>query len=311
MKKSIKLLFILFIFPCVFVNAFTINHIQGNSAFFSSITSQQVQNAKNKLHIAYGHTSHGSQLTTGMNGLNDFINGGGLGMSRPTDFFDWNHGGTGGDLDLHDYAMGGDVGYYPQWYNNTVNYLNNSANSNCNVIIWSWCGQVSGKFASGTISNEYLLPMASLETNYPAVTFVYMTGHLDHWSDDDLKAGNQMIRDFCTANDKILYDFADIESYDPEGNYYEFANDNCDYYTAADGSLIGNWAVHYQTTHVENVDWYDCYSAHSEPLNANQKAYGAWALWTRIAVIPEPFYLSFVIYYFLFINRKFNRRMPG
>jgi len=130
MKKSIKQLFILLIFPCVFVHALTINHIQGNSAFFSSISSQQVQNAKNKLHIAYGHTSHGSQLTTGMNGLNDFINGGGLGMSRPTDFFDWNHGGTGGALDLHDYAMGGDCGYYPQWYNNTVNYLNNSANSN-------------------------------------------------------------------------------------------------------------------------------------------------------------------------------------
>ena len=30
-------------------------------------------------------------------------------------------------------------------------------------------------------------------------------------------------------------------------------------------------------------DWYDCDSAHSEPLNANRKAYAAWALWTEIA----------------------------
>jgi len=279
--------FLLLFFSTAFSQALTINHIQGNSTFFAGISSQAVQNAKNILHIAYGHTSHGSQLTTGMNGLVGFINGGGLGMSCPTDFFDWNHGGTGGDLDLHDYAMGGDVGYYPQWVNNTTSYLDNPANSNCNVIIWSWCGQVSGKYANGTLSNEYLLPMASLETNYPDVTFVYMTGHLDHWSDDDLKAGNQIIRDFCTANDKVLYDFADIESYDPNGAYYEFANDNCDYYSAG-GAWLGNWATNWQGTHTENVDWYNCSSAHSEPLNANQKAYGAWALWTSIALIPEP-----------------------
>jgi hypothetical protein len=31
------------------------------------------------------------------------------------------------------------------------------------------------------------------------------------------------------------------------------------------------------------VDWYDCSSAHSEPLNANMKAYAAWWLWARLA----------------------------
>jgi len=233
---------------CLFVQAFTINHIQGNHGFFASISSQQVQNAKNNLHIAYGHTSHGSQLTTGMTGLNDFINGGGLGISRPVDFFDWNNGGAGGDLDLHDQAMGGDVGYFPQWLNNTISYLDDPANSNCNVIIWSWCGQVDDKYRAGTISNDYLLPMAGLETNYPNVTFVYMTGHLDHSHDADLKAGNQIIRDFCSANNKVLFDFADIESYDPDGTFYEFANDSCDYYESVGGALLGNWAQNWQGT---------------------------------------------------------------
>jgi len=284
----INRLLIFSFFLTVFSHALTINHVQGNSTFFAGISSQAVQNAKNKLHIAYGHTSHGSQLTTGMTGLNDFINGGGLGMLRPTDFFDWNHGGIGGELDLHDSAMGGDVGYYPQWVNNTISYLDNSANSNCNVIIWSWCGQINDKYLNGTLSNEYLLPMAALETNYPNVTFVYMTGHLEHWADASLKAANRLVRDFCTANNKVLYDFADIESYDPDGIYYEFANDSCDYYPGVSGAIIGNWAINWQTTHVENVEWYDCYSAHSEPLNANQKAYGAWALWTGIAAVPEP-----------------------
>ncbi len=308
MKNLFNRLFLFFSFSCLFGNALTINHIQGNPDFFAAITSQQIQNAKNKLHIAYGHTSHGSQLTTGMNGLVGFINGGGLGMSRPADFFAWNNGGSGGALDLHDYAMGGDCGYYPQWVNNTTSYLNNPANSNCNVIIWSWCGQISGKYAAGTLSNEYLLPMAVLETNYPNVTFVYMTGHLDHWSDADLKAANQLVRDFCSANNKVLYDFADIESYDPDGSFYEFANDNCDYYASVGGALLGNWAQAWQDSYVTNVDWYICSSAHSEPLNANQKAYGAWALWTGIAAIPEPGAFGAVISYLLLvlgICRKF------
>ncbi len=307
MKKIIFCFMGICFCSCMFVQALTINHIQGNPGFFASISSQQVQNAKDNLHIAYGHTSHGSQLTTGMNGLNDFINGGGLGISRPTDFYDWNNGGAGGDLDLHDYAMGGDVGYFPQWLNNTISYLDDPANSDCNVIIWSWCGQVDDKYRAGTISNDYLLPMAGLETNYPEVTFVYMTGHLDHSHDADLKAGNQIIRDFCSVNNKVLFDFADIESYDPDGSFYEFANDSCDYYESVGGALLGNWAQNWQGSHVTNVDWYVCYSAHSEALNANQKAYGAWALWTGIAAIPEP--CLFIIYsltFIIFYRRKFK-----
>jgi len=31
------------------------------------------------------------------------------------------------------------------------------------------------------------------------------------------------------------------------------------------------------------VDWYSCGAAHSQPLNANQKAYAAWSLWCKLA----------------------------
>lgn len=294
---------ILFLICC---NAYciVINHTQGNPTFFATLTETEVQHAKNTLHIAYGHTSHGSQLTTGMTGLNTFINNGGLGLTRPTDFFAWNNGGSSGALDLHDGAMAGDCGYYPQWANETYDYLNDPAHSNCNVIIWSWCGQVDEKYAAGTLSNEYLLPMASLETNYPDVVFVYMTGHVDHWDDANNKAANQVIRDFCATHNKVLYDFADIESYDPDGVFYEYPHDNCDYYTSG-GTYVGNWAIHWQTTHVQNVDWYDCTSAHSQPLNANQKAYGAWALWVAVAAIPEPtFYAGLLACIFLIVRKR-------
>ncbi|MBC8453961.1 hypothetical protein H8D64_02795 [PVC group bacterium] len=258
--------------------------IDHNHRDVTELTEDEIHRAKDVLHIGYGHTSHGSQLTTGMNGLVGFANGGGQGMSYSNNIFAWNNGGTGGALDLHDEAMGGDCGYYPQWVNNTTSYLDDPANSNVNVIIWSWCGQMSDKWSGGSLSNEYLIPMSNLETSYPDVVFVYMTGHVDIWDDSDQKGGAQAIRDYCTANDKVLYDFSDIERYNPDGTYFEYVHDTCDYYATNGGSgYQGNWATEWQGAHTETVDWYDCGSLHSQPLNANQKAYAAWHLWTSIA----------------------------
>ena len=252
----------------------------------TQISQLAIEQAKATLHIAYGHTSHGSQLTDGMTGLVGFANGWGLGLSLPEDIFEWNNGGTDGALDLHDYAMSGDCGYYPQWVNETQDYLDDPAHSDVNVIIWSWCGQVDDKYAAGTLDSEYLTPMSQLETNYPDVIFVYMTGHVDHWDDANNKAANQMIRDYCINNKKVLFDFADIESYNPDGIFYEFPNDNCDYYESVSGPKLGNWAIEWQNSHTEGVDWYNCSSAHSQPLNANLKAYATWWLWARLAGWP-------------------------
>jgi hypothetical protein len=252
----------------------------------TQVPESAVLAAKASLHIAYGHTSHGSQVTDGMTGLVGFMNG----LGYPANLYAWNYGGTGGALDLHDYAMGGDVGYYPAWVNNTRTYLGTpnaegrgASHPSVNVIIWSWCGQVSGKYASGTLNTEYINPMAQLETDYFGVRFVYMTGHVDHWDDANNKAANQVIRNYCTTNNKVLYDFADIESYDPDGVFYEFPNDSCDYYASASGALLGNWATAWQASHTVNVDWYDTAAAHSQPLNGNRKAYAAWWLWARLA----------------------------
>ncbi len=254
------------------------------------IPLQWIDQARADLHIAYGHTSHGSQLTSGMNGL-----AGWKGSQ-----YDWNNGGAGGALDLHDYAMGGDAGYYPQWVNNTRSYLGfsddngrGSNNPDVNVIIWSWCGQVSSR-TQQTMVDTYLAPMTQLELDYPAVKFVYMTGHLDGSGDmGNLHLRNEQIRDYCRLNGKILYDFADIESYDPDGqvNFMTLiANDNCDYDSDANGSRDRNWAVQWQNDHVQwdgsnpdEAEWYSSSCAHSQALNCNRKAYAAWWLWARLA----------------------------
>jgi hypothetical protein len=248
----------------------------------TKIPQTAIEQAKHRLHIAYGHAVHGSQLTSGMTGLVAFANGGGLGLALPEDIFAWNDGGTDGALDLHDNAMGGSMADFPQWVRNTRSYLDNPLNEDVNVVVWSWCDQMESKYAAGTIKSEYLKPMAQLEADYPHVTFVYMTGHVNIWNDANNKTANQIIRDYCRANNKVLYDFADIERYDPNGTYYEFAHENCDYYDTPGGKNLGNWATLWQDNHDEGVDWYYCYTANTESLNANQKAYAAWWLWARL-----------------------------
>ncbi len=249
----------------------------------TQIPESAIVQAKQQLHIAYGHTSHGSQVTDGMTGLIDFANNGGRGLALPENIFQWNNGGSEGALDLHDYAMGGDVGYWPDWYNNTIAYLDDPANADVNVIMWSWCGQVGSKYSNGVLWDEFLEPMSSLENDYPEVTFVYMTGHLNYWDRENVNAANDSIRSYCLNNNKVLFDFADIESYSPDGtNYKDNADDACDYYNESSDS-IGNWAVEYQNSHTQGVDWYACGSAHSEPLNANLKAYAAWWMFSSLA----------------------------
>jgi hypothetical protein len=268
--------------------------IDHTCADITRITEHWILQAKNNLHIAYGHTSHGSQLTDGMSGLVAFANGGGLGLDLPDDIYAWNSGGSDGALDLRDYAMDGDVGYYPDWVDNTKSYLGTPVTSTgrgvnhpeINVVIWSWCGQAASR-TEETMISTYLAPMSELEALYPGIRFVYMTGHLDGSGESgNLNLRNEQIRAYCRENSKVLYDFADIESYDPDGlvNYMKLlCNDACDYDSDGNGSLDKNWATGWQNTHTLNTDWYVCSSAHSQALNANRKAYAAWWLWARLA----------------------------
>lgn len=248
-----------------------INHSNTN---LTSVPVEWINEAKLNLHIAYGHTSHGSQLTDGMTGLVGF---------KGSDY-SWSNGGSNGSLDLHDYAMPGDLGSPDKtsWEASTRSYL--TANSDVNVIIWSWCGQVSTSTEADI--NLYLELMSTLENDYKNVKFVYMTGHLDGSGlTGNLHIRNEQIRTYCNNNNKILYDFADIESYDPDGVYFgnRSPNDACAYDTNGDGNLDGNWAIEWQNSHAIGIDWYSCSSAHSQPLNANIKAYAAWWLWARLA----------------------------
>jgi len=172
---------------------------------FDLLPASVFDQIRSSYNFFYGHTSHGSQIITG------------LGMlaaestlyALPT-FYE-----ISDDLGLE-----GDT----TWVSPTRTYLD--GHPECNVVVWSWCGGCSGNTEDGI--NAYLQAMTRLEQDYPAVMFIYMTGHLDGTGPTgSLYRSNNQIRDYCSAHGKVLFDFADIESYDPNGTYYPNETDAC------------------------------------------------------------------------------------
>jgi hypothetical protein len=156
---------------------------------------------------------------------------------------------------------------------------------------WSWCGQVS--LNDWSYIQNYLNALSNFESQFSDVKIFYMTGHNiepgppNHqqiaW--DRLHANNAGIKNHCIENSGILFDFADIESHDPDGNYYPLE----------DGT--GTWCEAWLTDHPneypnlpprsESGCGVSCaICAHSHGLNCVMKAKAFWWMIARIAGWP-------------------------
>ena len=209
-----------------------------------------MQSAKSDFRIFYGHTSHGSQLVTGMNMVD--TSPGTLSIEED---------------DGVDLGYEGDLG----WVDVTRDRLDEH-DSDINMVMWSWCAGVSDNTEEGI--DAYLQAMNQLERDYPDVLFVYMTGHLDGEGPTGiLYIRNNQIRDYCQEHGKILFDFADIESYDPEGNYYPDDGDWCDW--------CFDWCESHACPTGDCVDDDGC--QHSHCFNCYRKGQAFWWMMARIA----------------------------
>ncbi len=280
MKKQSMLIILLILTAGIIYSqeAIIIDH---SCTDYSQIPEYWIQAAKDSLLIGYGHTSHGSQLVTGITAFENAL--GGIWN------FDMTSWGLNVGVFLNDYWAGGDLGHNGDltWRDSTVSGLNHP-NNDRNVIMWSWCGGCSDNTESGI--NIYLNAMNQLELDYPDVTFIYMTGHLDGSGDTgNLNLRNEQIRAYCQANNKILFDFADIESYDPDGlvDYMSlYCNDNCDY---SGGNWAQQWLSANPGSELALVSGSCDSCAHSQALNCVLKGAAFWWMLARIAGWEGPY----------------------
>lgn len=223
------------------------------TAAFDGIPASAIESAAAGLRIWYGHTSHGSQIVTGLEMLADE-------KGAPWVF---NQGGGGMQIDEED----GDLGHEGDltWEQTTRDYLADHAAA-LDMVMWSWCGGVEDNTQEGI--QIYLDAMDGLETDFPGITFVYMTGHTDADSVENLRARNAQIRTWCGQHQKVLFDFEDIESWDPSGKFYPDTGDDC------------GWCSEWCKSHTCPA-CSEC--AHSHCFNCYQKGKAFWWLLARLS----------------------------
>jgi hypothetical protein len=117
----------------------------------------------------------------------------------------------------------------------------------------------------------YLDMLAQLEGEYPEVRVVYMTGHTDAGSAATLNRNNDLVRAYVRDHGKVLYDFAEIESWRPDGARYANPSDDCP------------WCQSWCDSHPGYCPSPEISCAHSHSLNCMLKGQAFWWLSARLA----------------------------
>jgi hypothetical protein len=271
-----------------------------------AIPVEYINAARTNLHVAYQHTSHGTHVSYGLYGLQDFKTGDdvlfGITKNDPQagklDFRDCEIDNYGSDpITARDLGDPNETAFIQA----TRNYLDNSENAAINVVMWSWCS-----IKNHDVTVNYLPGMQMLIDEYGeggtkvgsgagkranAVTFVFMTGHAEVNANVGTKLPmNQAdtIIGYCNAKSYYCLDYYGIDTHDMADNYLEDAGDdgNSDDYG-------GNFYVDWQNAHVEGTDYFNnkstpggsvTYGDHNtQHITANRKAYAMWYILARIA----------------------------
>ncbi len=143
--------------------------------------------------------------------------------------------------------------------------------------MWSWCGQQSSNSVQTT--QAYIDTLVQFESEYPGMRFILMTGHTDGSGvGGNLNQRNNQVRSFASSNGMILFDFADIEAHDPDWNGYLAlgCNDNGDY-------SGGNWPTLWCAAHPGHDLCAACSCAHSQSIICNLKGRAFWWMMARLA----------------------------
>ncbi|MCK5786969.1 MAG: T9SS type A sorting domain-containing protein [Candidatus Sabulitectum sp.] len=226
--RFISLLAVFVFAGATFAQGILIDHTCADLEDIPSIWITAVQNT---IQSHYAHTSHGGQLTYGVEFIED---------ANP--FYDCEVGYLTLPTDSGAYCVfdgqetTGYVGPEDYWQtasglNLTRDVLDN--NPTLDTSMWSWCTQCNS-YSEAQVQ-AYLDAMTLLEGEYPDVTFIYLTGNAQGTGSSGYNRfqRNNQIRDYCAVNDKVLFDFADLDCwwYNPsslqwEHNTYSYSGTN-------------------------------------------------------------------------------------
>jgi len=225
-KLTIMGIFIFMTIPFILVTyssidaAIIIDHLCTD---LSEIPLSWIDSVQANCRLHYAHTSHGGQLTIGLERIENTDST--YKIARGISYLPT----VPGSFCIFD-GQEGDSYITPDEYWETVagmnltrDVLNN--NSTINSSMWSWCCQMDG-YSESQIQ-AYLDSITTLEGEYPDVTFIYMTGNAqaEGSGGNNRYLRNEQVRQYCITNDKVLFDFADLDSwwYNPASEEWEYS----------------------------------------------------------------------------------------
>ncbi|MCK4672166.1 MAG: hypothetical protein KAT47_06425, partial [Candidatus Aegiribacteria sp.] len=185
------------------------------------IPASWIEAVQDNIPSHYAHTSHGGQLTYGI----QFI-------KTADPFYDYAIGNMYLPTVSDAWCIfnGQESGTYigPELYWQTESGMNLTRdvldnNSTILTSMWCWCCQCDS-YSEANVQ-AYLDSMTVLESEYPGVTFIYFTGNAQGTGSSGYNRWqrNEQIRDYCVSNNKILFDFADLDCwwYNPGTSSWE------------------------------------------------------------------------------------------
>jgi len=221
--------------------------------------------AKQKWH--YAHTSHGGQLTTGLQRIED-------------DNSDYNIARASSSLPTETDALcifdgqENDTYITPEEYWRTkegMDWTRDVLNHNpsINVSQWSWCTQLNS-YSEANVQ-AYIDSISVLEAEFPDVTFVYMTCNAQGTGSSGYNRylRNEQIRQFCRDNNKVLYDFGDLDAW-----WYNSSTEQWEQNT---------YEYEGHTVPVEHSQFNGNESGHTTHESCEQKGRAVWWMMAKLA----------------------------
>lgn len=235
----------------------------------SKIPTAFIDSAIAGMDYHYAHTSHGSQLVTGVHRIEAVDARYSIRVAYtylPVE---------NGALCVFD-GQPHDDQIQPEEYWRTaqgMNYTRSVLRDNPSITVsaFCWCGEMS----IDGMALEYIDSMAVLEAEFPDVTFVYFTGHAQRDAGGGMRRmrNNAILREYCRTNNKVLFDFEDIDCwwFNPETSEWEFST----YYYEGYG-FAGDVPI--QHPHYDGDE-----AGHTTYENCENKGKALWWLFSRLS----------------------------